>query len=45
MLFRSRPTFGDLLKLARSILSLEVRTFSEGSEARNSVWLKLDDVK
>ena len=40
-----RPTFGDLLKLARSILSLEVRTFSEGSEARNSVWLKLDDVK
>ena len=40
-----RPTFGDLLKLGRSIQSLEWRVFSEGSETRNSTWLKLEDVK
>jgi hypothetical protein len=40
-----RPTFGDLLKLGRSIQSLDVRVFSEGSETRVSGHLKLEDVK
>jgi hypothetical protein len=40
-----RPTFGDLLKLGRSIQSLEWRVFSEGSTTRNSMFLKLEDVK
>ena len=40
-----RPTFGELLKLGRSIRSLELRVFSEGAASRNSMFLKLDDVK
>ena len=40
-----RPTFGDLVRLARSIQSLEWRVFSEGSETRNSAFLKLEDLK
>ena len=40
-----RPTFGELLKLGRSIQSIEWRVFSEGSETRNSAYLKLEDVK
>jgi hypothetical protein len=42
---KMRPTFGDLLKLGRSIQSLEWRVFSEGSTTRNSMFLKLEDVK
>ena len=40
-----RPTFGDLVRLARSIQSLEWRVFSEGSETRNSAYLKLEDLR
>ena len=40
-----RPTFGELVKLGRSIQSLEWRVFSEGSETRNSAYLKLEDIK
>ena len=40
-----RPTFGDLLKLGRSIQSLEWRVSSEGGASRNSMFLKLEDVK
>ncbi len=40
-----RPTFGEIIKLLRSIQSLEVRVSSEGSETRNSMFLKLEDVK
>jgi hypothetical protein len=40
-----RPTFGELVRLGRSIQSLEWRVFSEGSETRNSTWLKLEDLK
>ncbi len=40
-----RPTFGDLIKLGRSIQSLEWRMFSEEGAARNSMHLKLEDVK
>jgi hypothetical protein len=40
-----RPTFGELLKLGRSIQSLEWRVSSEGSESRNSMFLQLEDVK
>ena len=40
-----RPTFGDLLKLGRSIRSLEWRMFSEEGASRNSMHLKLEDVK
>jgi len=42
---KMRPTFGELIRLARSIQSLEWRVFTEGSETRNSVFLKLEDVK
>ena len=40
-----RPTFGELVRLARSIQSLEWRVFSEGSETRNSAYLKLEDIR
>ncbi len=40
-----RPTFGDLVRLGRGIQSLEWRVFSEGSETRNSTYLKLEDIK
>jgi hypothetical protein len=40
-----RPTFGELVRLGRSIQSLEWRLFNEGSESRNSVFLKLEDLK
>ncbi len=40
-----RPTFGDLVKLGRSIQSLEWRVFSDASETRNSAYLKLEDLK
>ena len=40
-----RPTFGELIKLARSIQSLEWRMFTEGGASRNSMFLKLEDVK
>ena len=40
-----RPTFGELIKLGRSIQSLEWRVFTEGGASRNSMFLKLDDVK
>lgn len=40
-----RPTFGDLVRLGRSIRSLELRVFSEGGAARNSMFLQLEDVK
>lgn len=40
-----RPTFGDLIKLGRSIQSLEWRMFSEEGASRNSMHLKLEDVK
>jgi hypothetical protein len=40
-----RPTFAELLKLGRSIQSLEWRIFSEGTETRNSTYLKLEDIK
>ena len=40
-----RPTFGELVRLGRSIQSLQWRVFSEGGSARNSMFLKLEDVK
>lgn len=40
-----RPTFGELIKLGRSIQSLEWRMFSEEGASRNSMFLKLEDVK
>jgi hypothetical protein len=40
-----RPTLGELIRLGRSIQSLEWRVFSEGSETRNSTYLKLEDLK
>ena len=40
-----RPTFGELIKLGRSIRSLELRMFSEEGTSRNSMLLKLEDVK
>ena len=40
-----RPTFGELLKLGCSIQSLEWRVFNEGSETRNSAYLKHEDIK
>ena len=40
-----RPTFGELVKLGRSIHSLEWRVFSECSETRNSAYLKLEDIR
>ncbi|MEO6789153.1 MAG: hypothetical protein ABI318_23770 [Chthoniobacteraceae bacterium] len=40
-----RPTFGELLKLGRSIQSIEWRAFSEGAESRSSTYLKLEDIR
>ena len=40
-----RPTFGELIRLGRSVQALEWRVFSEGSETRNSAYLKLEDLK
>ena len=40
-----RPTFGDLIKLGRSIRSLEWRMFTEEGASRNSMHLKLEDLK
>jgi hypothetical protein len=40
-----RPTFGELIRLGRSIQSIEWRVFSEGTETRNSTYIKLEDIK
>jgi hypothetical protein len=40
-----RPTLGEVIRLARSLNSIEWRAFTEGGETRNSTFLKLEDAK
>ena len=40
-----RAVAGDVIRLFRAIQSIEWRVFSEGSETRNSAYLKLEDIK
>jgi hypothetical protein len=40
-----RPTLGEVVRLFRSLSSIEWRIFNESGETRNSTFLKLEDVK
>lgn len=40
-----RPTLGGVVRLMRSLSSIEWRAFDEGGDTRNSTFLKLEDVK
>jgi len=42
---QTRAIVGDVIRLVRAIQSVEWRVFSEGSETRNSAYLKLEDLK
>ena len=40
-----RANVGVGIRLVRAVQSVEWRVFNEGSETRNSVYLKLEDIK